>query len=77
MQLAKRYPQCEVHAFDPSPVSVGFMKGDSELAKQLRKLPNYHFHPYGAGGTDGIVSSSIYASVTRFQCRVGASAVRL
>lgn len=42
---------CEVHGFDPSPVSTEWWKSD--LANELRKLPNYHFHPYGAGGNDG------------------------
>lgn len=38
---------CEVHAFDPSPISTAFAK------KHLTSRPNYHFHPYGAGGRDG------------------------
>lgn len=42
---------CEVHAFDPSPVSTKWW--ESENAQRLRDLPNYHFHPYGAGGVDG------------------------
>ena len=42
---------CEVHGFDPSPVSTNWWKSDE--ANELRKLPNYHFHPYGAGGNDG------------------------
>jgi len=42
---------CEVHAFDPSPVSKEWWK--SSKADELRKLGNYHFHPYGAGGMDG------------------------
>lgn len=49
---------CEVHAFDPSPVSTQWWK--SKDAKQLRDLPNYHFHPYGAGGTDGVVTLKEY-----------------
>ena len=40
---------CEVHAFDPSPISVQFYRANDEL----QKLPNYHFHEYGAGGRDG------------------------
>lgn len=40
---------CEVHAFDPSPISVSYWK--NQLSK--RKVPDYHFHPYGAGGIDG------------------------
>ena len=42
---------CEVHAFDPSPVSTEFAK--KSLADGTVK--NYHFHPYGAGGRDGNV----------------------
>ena len=49
---------CEVHAFDPSPVSTEWWESDG--AKQLRDLPNYHFHPYGAGGTDGVVTLKEY-----------------
>lgn len=40
---------CEVHAFDPSPVSTKW--AETNLKDGSR--PNYHFHPYGAGGTDG------------------------
>jgi len=42
---------CEVHAFDPSPVAMDWW--NSSQAEGLRNLPNYHFHPYGAGGRDG------------------------
>lgn len=42
---------CEVHAFDPSPVSIKWWQRRD--ADKLRALPNYHFHPYGAGGIDG------------------------
>ncbi len=49
---------CEVHAFDPSPVSVEWWKSDE--AKSLRDLPNYHFHPYGAGGIDGDITLKEY-----------------
>ena len=48
LHFATEFPQCEVHAFDPSPVSTAFMSGDDELAVKLQNLPNYHFHPYGA-----------------------------
>jgi len=48
--LAKTFG-CEVHAFDPSPVSIEWWDGPK--ANELRELPNYHFHPYGAGGIDG------------------------
>merc|ERR1712086_1195964 len=53
--LADKYPQCQVHAFDPSPIAVAFQASDDETAKALRALPNYHFHPYGSGGVDGHV----------------------
>ena len=49
---------CEVHGFDPSPVSTDWW--DSADAKELRSLPNYHFHPYGAGGSDGVVTLKEY-----------------
>lgn len=49
---------CEVHGFDPSPVSTGWW--ESNDSKKLRDLPNYHFHPYGAGGTDGSVTLNEY-----------------
>lgn len=49
---------CEVHGFDPSPVSIDWW--DSDGAKELRELPNYHFHPYGAGGVDGVVTLKEY-----------------
>jgi len=49
---------CQVHGFDPSPVSTDWW--DSDDAKSLRDLPNYHFHPYGAGGTDGVVTLKEY-----------------
>lgn len=39
---------CEVHAFDPSPVTLDWVDGSDVV-----KLDNYHFHPYGAGGLDG------------------------
>jgi len=42
---------CEVHAFDPSPVSTKWWKSDA--SKDLRSMANYHFHPYGAWGFDG------------------------
>jgi FkbM family methyltransferase len=39
---------CEVHAFDPSPVTQTWIK-----TANVSKLPNYHFHPWGAGGFNG------------------------
>jgi FkbM family methyltransferase len=38
---------CEVHGFDPSPVTLAWLKDSG-----LEKVPNYHFHPYGAAGDD-------------------------
>ena len=49
---------CEVHAFDPSPVSIEWWA--SARAKPLRDLPNYFFHPYGAGGIDGDLTLNEY-----------------
>ena len=49
---------CEVHAFDPSPISTTWWS--SPEAADLRKLPNYHFHPYGASGHDGAIKLSTY-----------------
>lgn len=48
--LARDYG-CEVHAFDPSPITLSWIKGAS-----VSSLPNYHFHPYGGGGVDGNVT---------------------
>lgn len=56
MALAKSFG-CEVHAFDPSPISVEW------YLEQKRKgaLPlNYHFHRFGAGGIDGYVKLQEY-----------------
>lgn len=50
---------CEVHAFDPSATSREWWD-TSPLANDLRALPNYHFHPYGAGGTDGNLTLNEY-----------------
>lgn len=56
MTLAK-HTGCEVHAFDPSPISVTWFKE----ARQRGSVPrNYHFHPYGAGGIDGNVHLKEY-----------------
>jgi len=49
---------CEVHAFDPSPVSTEWWS--SKDAEPLRNLPNYHFHPYGSGGKDGDITLKEY-----------------
>jgi FkbM family methyltransferase len=48
--LARDYG-CEVHAFDPSPITLSWIK-----SADVSKLPNYHFHPYGGGGVDGNVT---------------------
>jgi len=56
LHFAKTYPQCEVHAFDPSPKSVNWWNSEniaSDELKELRALPNYYFHSWGAGGVDG------------------------
>ena len=53
---------CEVHAFDPSPVSVKWWESERPNAARaaIRDDPKlselYHFHPYGAGGTDGTIN---------------------
>ena len=48
---------CEVHAFDPSPVSVEWYR----QAAARHEIPaNYHFHKYGAGGVDGHVELQEY-----------------
>jgi FkbM family methyltransferase len=46
---------CEVHAFDPSPITIAWYP-----TSDVSKLPNYHFHPYGAGGVDGEVKLNEY-----------------
>jgi len=50
---------CEVHAFDPSPISVKWWESLPSDPKHefygLASNPNYHFHPYGVGGDDGEV----------------------
>eukprot|EP00658_Telonema_sp_P-2_P025404 TRINITY_DN2022_c0_g1_i1.p1 TRINITY_DN2022_c0_g1~~TRINITY_DN2022_c0_g1_i1.p1 ORF type:complete len:315 (+),score=45.20 TRINITY_DN2022_c0_g1_i1:65-1009(+) len=46
---------CEVHAFDPSPISVAFYRQSQEL----QALKNYHFHNYGAGSRDGASGSLV------------------
>lgn len=45
---------CEVHGFDPSPISVKwFAEKKHPDSKKADELPNYHYHPIGAGGIDG------------------------
>ena len=44
------YFGCEVHGFDPSPVTLEWIQ-TSEMMNKTR----FHFHPYGAGGVDGPV----------------------
>jgi len=62
LHFATNYPECEVHAFDPSPTSVNWWNSDlSKLSKddpdnvllKLKAMPNYFFHEWGAGGVDG------------------------
>eukprot|EP00656_Telonema_subtile_P015898 TRINITY_DN18364_c0_g1_i2.p1 TRINITY_DN18364_c0_g1~~TRINITY_DN18364_c0_g1_i2.p1 ORF type:complete len:371 (+),score=95.62 TRINITY_DN18364_c0_g1_i2:175-1287(+) len=43
---------CEVHAFDPSPISTQFYANSVEL----KGINNYHFHGVGAGGRDGDIN---------------------
>jgi len=52
IQLAREFPQCDVHSFDPSPVAVAHM---DSIQTELNKMPNYHFHKFGVGGVDGTV----------------------
>ncbi|KAG5183432.1 methyltransferase domain-containing protein [Tribonema minus] len=54
-EVMARTFNCEVHAFDPSPITLKWFP-TSEVAK----LPNYHFHPYGVAGTDGIIQLHEY-----------------
>ena len=56
MKLAK-HAGCEVHAFDPSPVSVDWY---TKAQKAGQIPPNYHFHSFGAGGIDGFVQLAEY-----------------
>ena len=53
---------CEVHAFDPSPISKEWWEGGKNggLSAELHALENYHFHPYGAGGFDGDLQLNEY-----------------
>lgn len=44
---------CEVHAFDPSPISTKWYKTQTlKYSKAANDNPNYQFHPYGGGGAD-------------------------
>jgi len=53
VRMAKDFG-CEVHAFDPSPISSSWWtRVQGEFS---RDVPNYHFHAYGAGGRDGDIS---------------------
>ena len=62
LELATAFPHCEVHAFDPSPVSIAWWASSATDAtvRQLHALKNYFFHPYGAGGVDGAVELHDY-----------------
>lgn len=44
--ILTRYPDAELHAFDPTPSSIGW------VAKQSMD-PRLHFHAYGVAGFDG------------------------
>lgn len=57
IDLVEKYG-CEVHAFDPSPISV---KWAEENKESLSKIKDYYFHPYGAGGEDGYVELYSYS----------------
>lgn len=52
---------CEIHAFDPSPVSVKWWNSETHAARAaIRNDPEvsklYHFHTYGSGGIDGTIN---------------------
>ena len=47
---------CQVHAFDPSPIATAFIK---ESVK-INTNPNYHFHPYGGGGSNEVLQLREY-----------------
>uniref|UniRef100_A0A7S1X159 Methyltransferase domain-containing protein n=1 Tax=Tetraselmis chuii TaxID=63592 RepID=A0A7S1X159_9CHLO len=47
---------CEVHGFDPSPITNSQWIRTSGLLE----LPNYHFHSYGVGGVDGEMTLANY-----------------
>ena len=52
---------CEIHAFDPSPVSVEWWNSKTHEARAaIRNDPKisklYHFYQYGAGGIDGTIN---------------------
>eukprot|EP00657_Telonema_sp_P-1_P010706 TRINITY_DN5265_c0_g1_i1.p1 TRINITY_DN5265_c0_g1~~TRINITY_DN5265_c0_g1_i1.p1 ORF type:complete len:277 (-),score=35.81 TRINITY_DN5265_c0_g1_i1:161-991(-) len=43
---------CEVHAFDPSPISTKYFENNDEV----KGMQDYHFHGVGAGGRDGDIT---------------------
>lgn len=52
---------CEVHAFDPSPVSKNWWETHREAQNLRQELDGrYFFHPYGAGGVDGTIHLNEY-----------------
>mmetsp|Transcript_12351 Transcript_12351/g.17154 ORF Transcript_12351/g.17154 Transcript_12351/m.17154 type:complete len:402 (-) Transcript_12351:35-1240(-) len=57
VEIARKH-KCEVHAFDPSPVSLEWWESEKE---RLSEVPGYHFHPYGAGGINGNVKLYEYS----------------
>lgn len=65
---------CQVFAFDPSPITDKWYKGDAANAKALRAKPNYKLFHYGAGGVNGNVKLSEYdwgqVSIVRYPINV-------
>ena len=84
-QVMAAHFQCEVHAFDPSPVSVDWYEA-LPADHPLKMLPNYHFHPYGVSGHDGTttlfeynwgqVSTIRYPAIMRDCGKIGDPAVK-
>jgi FkbM family methyltransferase len=50
--LAQDPFNCQVYAFDPSPITQRWFKSDNPEAAALRSNPNYKLFHYGAGGAD-------------------------
>jgi FkbM family methyltransferase len=51
---------CEVHGFDPSPISKQWYTSNKRFAPEARANPSYHFHPYGGGGADESIALREY-----------------
>ena len=58
-QMMASHFGCEVHAFDPSAVSVDWYHG-LDADHPLKTMDNYHFHEYGVGPHDGITEMYEY-----------------